>query len=96
MFILSWMKFISSWILRGVANILRGAADMAYNGKKNGLPIIHGCYGAQRNQHDEADTTWHKMRHNLTKPIYTMGTLGLLEDRWNQNESLSTRRKIFT
>ena len=52
------MKFISSWILRGVANILRGAADMAYNGAKIGLPIIHGCFGAQCNQYGEADTAW--------------------------------------
>ena len=49
------MKFISSWILRGVANILRGAADMAYNWAKIGLPIIQR---AQWNQHGEADTAW--------------------------------------
>ena len=55
MFILSWMKFILSWILRGVANILCGAADMAYNWAKIGLPIIQR---AQCNQHGEADTAW--------------------------------------
>ena len=49
------MKFISSWILRGVANILHGAADMAYNWAKIGLPIIQR---AQCNQHGEADTAW--------------------------------------
>ena len=56
------MKFISSWILRGVANILRGAADMAYNWAKIGLPIIHG---AQCNQHGEADTAWGRHLDNF-------------------------------
>ena len=41
-----------------MANIPHSAADMACNGAKVGLPIIYGCYGAQCNQHGEADTAW--------------------------------------
>ena len=55
MFIVSWLKFIPSLILHSMANILHGAADMAYNWAKIGLPIIQR---AQCNQHGEADTAW--------------------------------------
>ena len=39
-----------------MANIPHSAADMACNGAKICLPIIHGQHGAQCNEHGVADT----------------------------------------
>ena len=41
-----------------MANIPHSAADMACNGAKICLPIIHCQHGAQCNQHGVADTAW--------------------------------------